>query len=97
MRVDGAANEMLAFDNAQDRASHGTTDWRHFDVVLDVPAKAEGIAFGILLAGAGTAWVSGLKFEEVPMTVAVTDPSAKSRRQRPPMAPVNLDFTTGSR
>lgn len=96
LRVDGANNESIAFDNAQNRALHGTSDWQHFELVLDVPGKAEGIAFGLLLAGAGTAWVSGLKFEEVPTTVAVTDMMTKSKSQRP-MAPVNLDFATGSR
>ena len=95
MRVDGAANEVLAFDNAQDRASHGTADGQHVDIVLDVPAQAQGIAFGMLLSGAGTAWVSGLKFEDVPTTVAVTDQIKKSTSQRR-MAPVNLDFTTSS-
>ena len=93
MRVDGS-NEMLAFDNAQERAMHGTADWQHFDVVLDVPEKAEGIAFGALLAGGGTVWVNGLKFEIVASTVPLTGRGSGGGR---PSAPVNLDFAADTR
>jgi hypothetical protein len=90
MRVDGAGNDVLAFDNAMERAAHGTGEWKHFDVVLDVPARAETISLGILLSGGGTAWASGLSFEVVPRTVALTGRSAAPGRL--PAAPVNLDF-----
>lgn len=93
MRVDGRANEMLGFDNAQERALHGTADWKHFEVVLDVPGNAEGIAFGALLAGGGTAWISGLNFEIVPPSIPLTGKASGGGRKS---APVNLDFAADS-
>lgn len=89
MRVDGEKKgEMLAFDNMQDRAVRGTTDWKKYEVVLDVPAKdSSQIAFGFLLGDNGTIWVSGLQFEIVNNTVAVT-----SSKEMTPDEPVNLDF-----
>ena len=32
------------------------SDWRKYDVVLDVPSEAQNIAFGVLLAGEGQVW-----------------------------------------
>src|SRR5512140_278762 len=40
MRVDGPAGRSLAFDNMQTRPIKGTSDWKRYDVVLDVPAEA---------------------------------------------------------
>ena len=71
MRIDGPmqpgsnAAAMLGFDNMQSRPIKGTADWKQYDVVLDVPNEARGIAFGILLAGAGQAWMDDLQFEAV--------------------------------
>ena len=77
MRVDGAWQEgqppMLAFDNMRGRPIKGTRDWARYAVVLDVPAEAHGIAFGILLEGAGQAWMDGLRLEIVGTDVATTD------------------------
>ena len=59
MRIDGPAvpgspmPAMLGFDNMNDRPIKGTMDWTRHDVVLDVPARARAIAFGILLSGPG--------------------------------------------
>ena len=77
MRVDGAApangrGEMLAFDNMQDRPIRGTTDWRQYQVVLDVPEAAENLAFGVLLAGTGQVWFKNLSVEPVDRSVRVT-------------------------
>ena len=94
MRVDGACGQVLAFDNAQDRAARGTAEWRPQAVVLDVPEGAQGIFFGTLLEGGGTAWVSDLRLEPVPASVPVTAPRTLASHARPcgPAAPVNLDF-----
>jgi hypothetical protein len=94
MRVDGPGNDILAFDNASERAARGTSEWTHFDVVLDVPTRAERVSFGILLSGGGTAWASALKFEKVPRTVALTGRDM-GRGIRLPAAPVNLGFEAG--
>ena len=67
MRVDGPEDEPLAFDNMQtsNRAIVGTTDWKEYEIILDVPKEATAIVFGILLAGKGTAWVDDLTLAPV--------------------------------
>ncbi len=92
MRIDGPAAEgnipaMLGFDNMQRRPITGTTPWKRYEVVLDVPQKATTVNFGILLEGAGQAWLDGLSFDVVGADVPVTD-----LRQEVPKRPVNLDF-----
>ena len=79
---------MVAFDNMQDRSIKGTTDWRRYEVVLDVPKDATGIALGILLTGTGEVWLNGARFEVVGSDVAVTG----SNYGKIPDKPVNLDF-----
>lgn len=87
MRVD-KGSQQLTFDNMQDRAIKGTTNWQRYDVVLDVPADATGVFFGVLLSGSGEVWVNGAKFEtvgpDVPTTGAIT--------AQKPDEPMNLDF-----
>lgn len=91
MRIDGptegTAPAMLGFDNMQRRPIKGTTDWKRYEVVLDVPQKATTVNFGILLEGAGQAWLDGVSFDVVAADVPVTD-----IRQNTPKKPVNLDF-----
>ena len=93
MRVDGPetdeTNESLAFDNMQRRPICGTTDWRVYRVVLDVPENATYIAFGILLSGSGRVWIDDVTFESVGEDVQLT---AGRRRREYPNAPSNLDF-----
>ncbi len=71
MRVDGQGS-VLAFDNMRSRPIKGTTDWQRYEVVLEVPQAAEGLAFGALLAGAGQVWLDDLQLEKVGSDVAVT-------------------------
>lgn len=73
LRVDGAGHRTLAFDNMGRRPIRGTTDWQRYEVVLDVAKEATGVSFGLLMAGAGQAWVSEPVFEVVDASVAVTD------------------------
>jgi len=87
VRVD-KGKEMVAFDNMQDRAIKGTTDWRRYEVVLEVPKDATGIALGILLTGTGEVWLNGARFDVVGADVAVTG----SSNAKVPDKPVNLDF-----
>ena len=88
MRVDGKEDptKPLAFDNMNDRPITGTTEWKKYDVVLDVPAKSSLINIGILLAGSGEVWLSNIKVEIVDRTVPTTG-SAKAADE-----PVNLNF-----
>ena len=89
MRVDGSGSppKTLAFDNMQSRAIKGTTDWTRYEVVLDVATDAKAIAFGILLDGEGSVWLSDVRFEPVPLTVPTTGTSTQSKS-----GPENLDF-----
>jgi len=90
MRVDGQPNQKspLAFDNMQNRPIQGTSGWKEYEVVLDVPATATGIAFGILLDGGGIVWISNGTFTEVSTNVPTTAIPVTT-----PAGPTNLDFT----
>jgi hypothetical protein len=88
MRIDSSA-QMREFDNMQNRAIKGTTDWRQYSVVLDVPNDATGIFFGILLDQSGEVWLNGVKFETVGADVPVTGGPSPPL----PQGPANLDFT----
>ena len=71
MRVDKGA-ESVAFDNMQDRPLKGTTDWRNYQVVLDVPQDATEVFIGVLLGGPGTVWLSNVKVEIVGPETPIT-------------------------
>lgn len=88
MRVDKGSS-VAAFDNMQRRPIKGTRGWTSYDVVLDVPGDATGIAFGVLLSGPGKVWINDLKFEVVGPEVATTVIASGSAVAD---APVNLGF-----
>ncbi|HTS65104.1 MAG TPA: hypothetical protein VMH28_23935 [Candidatus Acidoferrales bacterium] len=85
MRID-VGNLLGGFDNMQGRPIAGTSDWTPYSVVLDVAQSATAINFGILLNGAGTVWLSGVRFEVVDTAVPVTD------IVKTPYEPANLGF-----
>ena len=88
MRIDGPKNEVLGFDNMQDRPLRGDlTSWTTVFVVLDVPDHAEDIALGILVAGHGEAWIDDVTLEVVDTSVPVTGIAGPT-----PVIPQNLDF-----
>ena len=89
LRIDGQGGEALAFDNMQDRAIKGTSDWKRYEVVLDVPESAQEIAFGLLLTGAGQVWMDDLDFAVVGKDVHTTGPKPSAGV---PPAPANLNF-----
>ena len=90
-RVDrGRDAAPIAFDNMEDRAIRGTTDWTECVIVLDVGAQATNIAFGVLLSGTGTVWIDGLRFEAVDLSVPVTSPHSYRDEPR------NLSFVETS-
>lgn len=62
-RVDGKSG-VLKFDNMNDRGVTGTTDWKRYEIDLQVPADATNINFGALDSGNGSAW-----FDELSVTV----------------------------
>lgn len=88
MRVDGPNHGMLSFYNMDDRPVTGTSDWKPYAVVLDVPQQADGVAFGYFLGGKGEAWAKNFALTvvgtDVPVSVMVPAVSPKT--------PSNLSF-----
>lgn len=73
LRIDGGEPpEPMVFDNMNDRGVSGTTDWKKYEIVLDVPDGATNLIYGAVLRGAGRIWYSGIKFEVVGNEVPVT-------------------------
>lgn len=80
----------LAFDNMQDRGIKGTQTWNRYDVVLDVPADATSIHFGVLLTGTGEVWMNDVSLEVVDMNTPTTRTNLLPRTL--PQHPINLGF-----
>jgi hypothetical protein len=94
LRIDGKnKGQSLSFDNMHDgksdRSINGTSDWKSYDIVLDVPEKATNMAYGALLVGTGQMWFDNLKFEEVGNEVPVTGINKNKENNS---EPENLDF-----
>lgn len=85
MRVD-QASKVVAFDNMEYRPIKGTSGWKKYEVVLNVPINATGISFGALMSANGEIWMKDLSFEEVNSDVPTTGHWPLMER------PVNLDF-----
>jgi len=88
MRVDLPGRKEGAYDDMGDRPIRGSTPWMRYAVVLDVPEDATELAFGLLLAGGGTAWIDDVRLQTVDASVAVT----ALPRLDYPEKPTNLDF-----
>lgn len=63
MRVDGQHGEVHSFDNMQNRAIKGTSDWTRCKIVLPVKMDSRDIFFGILLVGKGKVWLRGVQID----------------------------------
>lgn len=85
MRMDGADSKMLGFYNMDDRPVTGTTDWKRYSLVLDVPEETQGIAFGVFLNGKGQLWAEDFKLEPIGKDVPVSITQL-------PKAPLNMNF-----
>ena len=85
MRVDGAdpTRGGLTFDNMARRPIRGTQNWTRHEVVLDVPAEAELIHYGLLLGGEGTVWATDLALEIVGLDVPTTELYRRFERTDP--------------
>jgi hypothetical protein len=92
MRVDQAGSrKSLSFDNMQDRPIKGTTDWKHYEIVLDVPANASRLAYGALLGGTGQIWFDNITFQIVDKLTPTTG-SRNDGKSANVEEPANLDF-----
>jgi hypothetical protein len=90
-RVEQAnSQKSLAFDNMNDRPITGTTEWRKYEIVLDVPANASKISYGALIKGTGQIWFDNLSFEIVDPSVPTT--GKKFEKLGLNNEPFNLDF-----
>jgi hypothetical protein len=90
MRVDGARGKTLGFDNMEKHPIKGSTDPKKYSVVLDVPANAQSVSYGILLTGAGAVTLWGVRVE----TVGKDVPTTSGPVEEPlPTKPQNLDFS----
>jgi hypothetical protein len=88
LRVDGQERgHTLQFDNMDNRAVKGTSDWREASIVLDVPPGASALAYGFFVKSGGKMWVNGQRIEEVGADVPSTN-----MIQKPPGVPRNLGF-----
>ena len=88
MRVGGAGDKMLAFDNMRGRPITGSSEWAHYAIVLDVAEEAENIVFGALLSLNGQVWMADVHLDEVGLDVPTTD----LLEELVPDLPVNLGF-----
>src|SRR5262249_20829618 len=104
MRIDTPSGTQ-GFDNSWGRKIAGDNDWATAEVVLDVPEKATGIAFGVILfGGKGTVWIDDVKLAAVGNDVKVTAETPAeaggeglANSDGLPEAPVNLGFEDGQR
>jgi len=103
LRLDSAKG-MAGFDNMGNRGVTGTTDWKKYELTLDVPAETVAIAFGVLVSGKGQVWVDDFTFEAVgkdtPSTNMLTPEQMKEEHETGqagayPTQAVNLDFEEG--
>jgi hypothetical protein len=95
LRVDASdSNKPLSFDNMYDRPIKGTTDWKKYEIVLDVPENASNIAYGVLLSGTGQVWFDSMTFEIVDNSVPTTGKTTEQRMKKycAPTSPENLNF-----
>jgi hypothetical protein len=90
MRIDTENGRVLSFDNMEKRPIIGTTDWKKYGIVLDVPKDAHAISFGILIHGTGEICARDLSLKTVSKDVPVTSGSEQESLQS---EPVNLDFS----
>ena len=75
LQGDSVLRKTVSFDNMEDRSIKGTTDWKKYEIVLDVPTNASRISFGGMLIGTGQICFDNLNFEIFDNSVPVTKPS----------------------
>jgi hypothetical protein len=94
LRVDGdwksAATQRGCFDNMDDRPIVGSTAWRKYELVVDIPKTSTGVAFGLMLLGKGQTWLDDVSFEQVSEDVPLTGKYASGFRKT--ARPENLSF-----
>ena len=72
MTLDG---RFFAYDNMSSRPITGTSDWKRYDTILDVPPQAQTIAMGVALYYTGKLWADGFTITPVDKNVPTNDDS----------------------
>ena len=57
LRIDGKTDEVLQFDNMQQRGITGSGNWEEYSVSLPLPEAAKTIFVGTIFSGKGKLWV----------------------------------------
>lgn len=81
--------------NSLDKPIIGTTDWKRYEYTLDVPADAQGMQFGISMAGRGKTSVAEVRLEIVDNDTPLSKPDYDARFRRKSVEPTNLNFKQG--
>ncbi len=69
-----AGGDLVAFDQMMcARPIHGTTDWRNYQIVQDIPQAATKILLGAALFCSGEIWTDDFQVEVVGSDVPLTD------------------------
>ncbi len=90
-RIDAnGSKEPSNFDNMNNRPIKGTTDWKKYEIVLDVASDASNLAYGALLSGTGQIWFDNITLEIVDNSVPSTN--LYGDKKQSPKSPVNLNF-----
>jgi hypothetical protein len=90
IRQDGSSPN-LAFASTQGRGVKGTNEWHEHTVSVPVHADARQLAFGVLISGAGKAWVDDLE-----LTVDGV-PFASAPKANRPKTVIETDYEFASR
>lgn len=53
----------LTFDNMEDRPIKGNTEWKTYEIILDVPNNAAKMVYGVFVNGTGQIWFDDFTFE----------------------------------
>jgi len=55
----------VAFENMEKRPIKGNTEWKNYDIVLDIPADTTSLYYGALVAGSGKIWIDHVVLEPI--------------------------------
>lgn len=92
LRIDRGAKP-VSFDNMKERPIKGNTEWKKYEIVLDVPNDATRISYGGLIKGTGQIWFDNLTFEIVNDSIPPTSSiNTKEESFNTLNEPTNLDF-----
>ncbi len=100
LRIDGPEGS-LSMDNMDGREIKGTTGWSLYEIVMDVPAEAIVLVYGVFLVGGGRVDFDSITFAEAAPGAEVTTryffhPKTTPNEPPPPtpnpLGPANLDF-----